>query len=65
MTGAVGMITGGEQSESILKEKKADLILYARESLRQPYLPFHAARDLNDDTKWPIQYLRAKNEWDL
>jgi 2,4-dienoyl-CoA reductase-like NADH-dependent reductase (Old Yellow Enzyme family) len=65
MTGAVGMITTAEQSESILKEKKAEMIFYARESLRQPYLPFHAAKDLNDDTEWPIQYLRAKNEWDL
>ncbi len=47
LTGAVGQITTAEQSEGILREGKADLILYARESLRQPYFPLHAAKDLN------------------
>ena len=60
MTGAVGQITTAEQSEAILKEGKADLILYARESLRQPYFPLHAAKVLDVDLEWPLQYERAK-----
>lgn len=62
LTGAVGQITTAEQSEAILQEGKADLILYARESLRQPYFALHAAKELNDDddVAWPLQYERAK-----
>ncbi len=60
LTGAVGQINTAALSEEILKEGKADLILYARESLRQPYFPLHAAQDLNDEIEWPVQYLRAK-----
>jgi 2,4-dienoyl-CoA reductase-like NADH-dependent reductase (Old Yellow Enzyme family) len=60
LTGAVGQITSAAQSEAILKEGSADLILYARESLRQPYLPLHVANALNVDVAWPIQYERAK-----
>ena len=60
MTGAVGQITSAEQAEQILKEGKADLILFGRESLRDPYLPLHAAKELNVDVDWPLQYQRAK-----
>ncbi len=60
LTGAVGQITTAEQSEEILKEGKADLILYARESLRQPYFPLHAAHVMKEDVAWPLQYGRAK-----
>jgi 2,4-dienoyl-CoA reductase-like NADH-dependent reductase (Old Yellow Enzyme family) len=60
LTGAVGQITTAKQSEEILKEGKADLILYARESLRQPYFALHAAKELNVDVEWPLQYQRAK-----
>jgi len=60
LTGAVGQIITAEQSEAILKEGKADLILYARESLRQPYFPLHAAKKMNVDVEWPLQYERAK-----
>lgn len=60
LTGAVGQITTAEQSEEILQKGMADLILYARESLRQPYLPLHFAHELNGDIKWPMQYRRAK-----
>ena len=60
LTGAVGQITTAEQSEEILKEGKADLIFYARESLRQPYFPLHAAKILGEDVAWPLQYERAK-----
>ncbi|MAP81043.1 MAG: oxidoreductase [Aequorivita sp.] len=60
LTGAVGQITTAAQSEAILKEGKADLILYGRESLRDPHLPLRAAFELNADINWPIQYQRAK-----
>lgn len=60
ITGAVGLITDAQQAEDILKEEKADLIFMARELLRNPYFPLHAAKQLNDDMKWPVQYERAK-----
>ncbi|MDB5199758.1 MAG: NADH:flavin oxidoreductase/NADH oxidase [Chitinophagaceae bacterium] len=60
MTGAVGMITTAQQAEEILSKKQADLILLARQFLRDPYFPLHAARELNVDVPWPEQYDRAK-----
>ena len=59
-TGAVGMITEPEQAETILREGKADLIVIARQLLRDPYWPLHAARVLGVDVPWPPQYERAK-----
>lgn len=59
-TGAVGLITTAQEAESILQEQKADLILLARQLLRDPYFPLHAARELGVDISWPVQYLRAK-----
>lgn len=59
-TGAVGLITTAEHAESILAAGQADLILLAREFLRDPYFPLHAARELGDDIIWPVQYQRAK-----
>jgi len=61
MTGAVGLITTPEEAESIVAEGKADLVLIARESLRDPYFPMHAAHALKDESHvWPVQYERAK-----
>lgn len=60
LTGAVGQITTAELSEEILQKEKADLIFYARESLRRPYLPLHLANALEEDIAWPVQYKRAK-----
>jgi 2,4-dienoyl-CoA reductase-like NADH-dependent reductase (Old Yellow Enzyme family) len=62
LTGAVGLITEPEQAEQILQESKADLIFLARELLRDPYFPLHAAKALNEDIKWPDQYDRAKRK---
>lgn len=59
-TGAVGKITTGQQSEEILQKNMADLIFYARETLRHPYFPLHAARELGVDLEWPKEYERAK-----
>lgn len=60
LTGAVGLITTAAQAEEILMEGKADLIIMARELLRDPYFPLHAAFELEDAVKWPEQYDRAK-----
>jgi 2,4-dienoyl-CoA reductase-like NADH-dependent reductase (Old Yellow Enzyme family) len=60
LTGAVGLITSAEQGEEILMKKQADLIFLAREFLRDPYFPLHAAKILGDDLQWPQQYERAK-----
>ncbi|MDR3713384.1 MAG: NADH:flavin oxidoreductase/NADH oxidase [Puia sp.] len=62
LTGAVGLITGPEQSEEILDRGEADLIIMAREFLRNPYFPLQAARILGDGIPWPPQYERAKNK---
>ena len=60
LTGAVGIITTARQAEDILVKKQADLILLAREFLRDPHFPLHAAKELNEDVPWPEQYDRAK-----
>lgn len=60
MTGAVGLITSAKQAETILIEEKADLVFLARELLRNPYFPLHAAREMDEEIAWPAQYLRAK-----
>ena len=60
LTGAVGLITDALQAETILQNKQADLILIAREALRDPYFPLHAAKELGVDIQWPVQYERAK-----
>ena len=59
-TGAVGMITTPEEAESILQNGQADLVLLAREFLRNPYFPLVAANVLGDNIAWPDQYVRAK-----
>jgi 2,4-dienoyl-CoA reductase-like NADH-dependent reductase (Old Yellow Enzyme family) len=59
-TGAVGMITEAEQADEILRGERADIVLLAREMLRDPYFPIHAAETLGVDVKWPVQYERAK-----
>jgi 2,4-dienoyl-CoA reductase-like NADH-dependent reductase (Old Yellow Enzyme family) len=59
-TGAVGMITEAEQADEIVRSGKADLVLLARELLRDPYWPLHAAHKLGRDVPWPVQYDRAK-----
>ncbi len=60
LTAAVGMITTAEQCEEILQRGQADLVIMARQLLRDPYFPLHAAKKLNTDMPWPVQYERAK-----
>ena len=61
-TAAVGLITTPAQAEEILTRGQADLIVMARELLRDPYFPLHAAAALGapDAVPWPAQYLRAR-----
>jgi 2,4-dienoyl-CoA reductase-like NADH-dependent reductase (Old Yellow Enzyme family) len=59
LTGAVGMITEPQQAEDILNAGQADLILIARELLRDPYFPMRAAQALGAPLAVPNQYLRA------
>lgn len=60
LTGAVGLITEAEEAEEILSNGQADLILLARELLRNPYFPLEAAEKLGANVQWPPQYERAK-----
>jgi 2,4-dienoyl-CoA reductase-like NADH-dependent reductase (Old Yellow Enzyme family) len=60
LTGAVGIITNPQQAEEIISSGKADVVIMAREFLRDPYFPLHAAKVLGADVKWPVQYERAK-----
>ena len=59
-TGAVGMITDPAQAEQVLAEGSADVVLLARELLRDPHWPLHAAAVLGDHVDWPPQYDRAR-----
>lgn len=60
LTAAVGMITAPEHADAIVRNGRADLVALARELLRDPYWPLHAARTLHYDVEWPAQYRRAK-----
>jgi 2,4-dienoyl-CoA reductase-like NADH-dependent reductase (Old Yellow Enzyme family) len=59
-TGAVGLITQPQQAEEIIAKGQADAVLLAREMLRDPYWPLHAAQALGADVAWPDPYHRAK-----
>ena len=60
-TGAVGLITEPAQAEAIVASGKADVVVLARELLRDPYWPLRAAKVLGGDVSWPVQYLRASD----
>ncbi|HUS05349.1 MAG TPA: hypothetical protein VMZ52_03585, partial [Bryobacteraceae bacterium] len=59
LTGAVGMITEPEQADAIIRKGQADMVLLAREFLRDPYWPLHAAQALGAQAPAPVQYGRA------
>ena len=58
-TGAVGMITSAQQAEEVISSERADIVLLARQMLRDPYFAAHAAQELDVSFPWPVQYLRA------
>ncbi len=59
-TATVGLIMQPLQAEHILMTGQADAVMIARELLRDPYWPLHAAQALHVDLDWPPQYRRAK-----
>jgi len=64
-TGAVGLITEAAQADTIIRAEQADVVLLARELLRDPYWPLHAADRLEQEVPWPPQYLRAAHRTTL
>jgi 2,4-dienoyl-CoA reductase-like NADH-dependent reductase (Old Yellow Enzyme family) len=58
-TGAVGMITEPAQADQIVRTGQADVVLLARELLRDPYWPLRAAHELHQPASLPVQYERA------
>lgn len=58
-TGAVGLITRAAQAEKIVADGEADVVLLARELLRDPYFPLRAAQELGANVHVPEQYQRA------
>lgn len=59
ITGTVGMITEAEQANEIIVNGQADLIVIAKEFLRDPYFPLNAAKTLKLETEIPVPYSRA------
>jgi 2,4-dienoyl-CoA reductase-like NADH-dependent reductase (Old Yellow Enzyme family) len=59
LTGAVGLITTPAQVDKIIRESRADIVLLARQMLRDPYWPARIAGELGFAFPWPPQYLRA------
>ena len=59
-TGAVGLITSAQQAEQTVATGQADVVLLGREMLRDPYWPLHAAKALDAEIHWPVQYERAR-----
>ena len=60
LTAAVGFITAPAQADQIIRNEQADMVLLAREMLRDPHWPLRAARVLGHEVAWPNQYLRAR-----
>lgn len=61
LTCAVGAITTAAQAEAIITAGQADLVSMARQMLREPYFPLHAADELGyTEMFWPLQYQRAR-----
>jgi len=58
-TAAVGLITEPAQANAIVERREADLVLLARQMLRDPYWPLHSAAALGESVTWPVQYLRT------
>lgn len=58
-TAAVGLITEPTHADEIIRNGRADLVLLAREELRDPYWPVHAAKALGREQRVPPQYLRG------
>jgi 2,4-dienoyl-CoA reductase-like NADH-dependent reductase (Old Yellow Enzyme family) len=58
-TAAVGLITEARQAEELVASGAADAVFLARQMLRDPYFPLHAAKELGVEVSWPPQYERS------
>ncbi len=58
-TAAVGLIDEPQQANDIIESGAADIVLLAREFLRNPYWPVIAAAELGEAVAPPVQYGRA------
>ena len=58
-TAAVGLITEPMQADEVIRNGRADIVLLARELLRNPHWVLDAARALKHEAPVPPQYLRA------
>ena len=58
---AVGMITDANQADEVIREGRADMVMLARELLRDPYWPQRAAIALGETARvrTPVQYYLA------
>jgi len=54
------MITESQQAEDILTSGKADMVVIARQFLKEPHWPLRAAHELGVQIEWSLQYERAK-----
>lgn len=57
---AGGLISEAEMAEEIVANNRADMVFLGRELLRNPYWPLEAAKKLNHEIDWPLQYERSK-----
>jgi 2,4-dienoyl-CoA reductase-like NADH-dependent reductase (Old Yellow Enzyme family) len=55
-TGAVGLITDAQYANEIIIGGDADLVLVARELLRDPYWALKAQHEFEEEPSWPVQY---------
>ncbi|HND05754.1 MAG TPA: NADH:flavin oxidoreductase/NADH oxidase [Candidatus Obscuribacter sp.] len=60
-TGAVGLLTEAEQAHAVIQNGDADLVFIARESIRDPYWPYHAARALGSAVVEDARKVLPKN----
>ncbi len=58
-TAAVGLITEPRHAQAIVQTGQADAVLIGRQSLRDPYFPLRAARELGQEPAVPFQYRRG------
>lgn len=56
---AVGQITNAQQAEEIVASGEVDVVMMARQLLRDPYFPLRAAHELGVEVGWPRQYERG------
>ena len=58
--GTVGLVTAPSHAEAIVLERSADVVMVARQFLREPMFALRAAAELGGNLDWPQQYAMAK-----